>query len=831
VTDQAGNPSTPTTATAPDSTAPAPASNVQVSADGTTVTGNAEADANVGIDTNGDGVADVTVVAKPDGTFEAPLSPPLINGETISVVVTDQAGNPSTPTTATAPDYPEAPVINPSNGNVVTGTSEPDMTIELVDGNGDPIGVATADEFGNWVFMPSTPIGNGVEVSAVAKNSLGQASPPSNTITIDGTLPSIPQVEPSNGMVIEGTADVGDTVIIKIGGSVVAEVPTDGSGNWSYTPPTRLAHETEVSVIARNPLSTESAPAVITVDAQGPDAPVVNISTDGTIISGSTEPNSEVTLVINGDTANPITVTADGSGAYSHTLTQALEYGDTVSATATDTLGNVGLPTTVGYFDTNTLTLSVLEASDGWINSIEASDGIQVKVDLRPTMLPDQQILVKLEASGGYEVEVLHTLTAAEIAAGSVTVTLNPKDGSNPFPQGTANVTAEVVGGTATASPDFGIDTIAPPGLVGSALTLVGNVLTISSEPQTKLTVTLLIAGVEVTDTIYTDNNGLASLDLLQGFGTTFRPDQLLNAQLKLQGEDQAANTTSVLSVALSDLLLGIATAGNFDTNVSLTNLGITGTAEPGQQVEVLLQTPLINTSLTTSAAADGTFGINFIDKLLTLGINLTDLLALNNLGFKVNLKDADGNTEASYGIEWGLLTGQVVTVLGTPGNDVVMGRDGAERFDTGTGDDLILNVGTGDIVVAGDGHDAIQITATNFDTINGGTGIDTLILGQGINLNLGGISGNGISNINKIDLSADGANTLTLNNTTIRAITESDNLLRITGDSSDSVTLSNATKAAGTTTEAGVTYDVYNLGVGLTSQVWVETGTVNVST
>ncbi|TLJ59152.1 Ig-like domain-containing protein, partial [Pseudomonas aeruginosa] len=139
-TDPAGNNSPPVTVEAPDTTAPAPATDVQVAPDGSSVTGKAEPGATVGVDTDGDGQPDTTVMVGPDGNFEVPLNPPLTNGETVTVVVTDPAGNSSTPVTAEAPDFPDAPQVNASNGSVLSGTAEAGVTIVITDGNGNPIG-------------------------------------------------------------------------------------------------------------------------------------------------------------------------------------------------------------------------------------------------------------------------------------------------------------------------------------------------------------------------------------------------------------------------------------------------------------------------------------------------------------------------------------------------------------------------------------------------------------------------------------------------------------------------------------------------------------------
>ncbi|HEJ1699597.1 TPA: BapA prefix-like domain-containing protein, partial [Pseudomonas aeruginosa] len=129
VTDPAGNASPPAQVTAPDTTAPAPATDVQVAPDGSSVIGKAEPGSTVGVDTDGDGQPDTTVVVGPGGSFEVPLNPPLTNGETVTVIVTDPAGNNSTPVTVEAPDTtapaPATDVQVAPDGSSVTGNAEP----------------------------------------------------------------------------------------------------------------------------------------------------------------------------------------------------------------------------------------------------------------------------------------------------------------------------------------------------------------------------------------------------------------------------------------------------------------------------------------------------------------------------------------------------------------------------------------------------------------------------------------------------------------------------------------------------------------------------------
>ncbi|ERU57068.1 hypothetical protein Q090_00392, partial [Pseudomonas aeruginosa C51] len=127
----------------PDTTPPKAASGLKIAPDGSSISGQAEAGASVGIDTNGDGKPDLTVIADANGNFTAPLNPPLTNGQTVTVVVTDPAGNASPPAQVTAPDTtapaPATDVQVAPDGSSVTGKAEPGSTVGVdTDGDGQP---------------------------------------------------------------------------------------------------------------------------------------------------------------------------------------------------------------------------------------------------------------------------------------------------------------------------------------------------------------------------------------------------------------------------------------------------------------------------------------------------------------------------------------------------------------------------------------------------------------------------------------------------------------------------------------------------------------------
>ncbi|HCH7452592.1 TPA: Ig-like domain repeat protein, partial [Pseudomonas aeruginosa] len=832
--DAAGNNSSPTSATV-DSLAPA--APVIDPSNGSVIAGTAEAGATV-ILTDGNGNPIGQVTADGSGNWSFTPGTPLANGTVVNAVAQDAAGNTSGPASTTVDSVaPAAPVIDPSNGSVIAGTAEAGATVILTDGGGNPIGQATADGSGNWTFTPSTPLANGTVINAVAQDPAGNTSGPAS-VTVDAIAPPAPVINPSNGVVISGTAEAGATVILTDGnGNPIGQVTADGSGNWSFTPGTPLANGSVINALAQDAAGNTSGPASTTVDSVAPSAPLLSISADGALLTGTAEPNSQVRIVVNGDTANPITVTVDGAGNFSLPFAPPLITGELIAGVAVDAAGNVSGPATINAPDLAPPTISVPEAADTWINAAEIGDGIQVDVTVRPTMQVGQVVTVKFAGQNGYEAEVSHTLTAGDIAAGNLTLTLTPPGGMGPFPEGASTVTADINGGTASTPVPFTIDTIPPATPV---LSLVGNILTISAEPGTELTVTVDVGGVTATATVTADNSGLASLNLLTDLDIDFSWDQLLNAQVSVVGRDPAGNPSNTASIGVGTSIEQPVTIGNFGLDVSLNPLnprfGFSGTTEPDSSVVIRVITPALNVELLPiQADSSGNFSLNLLSPtiLTQLGLNITDILNLGSqISFNLVSTDSNGNDSAAYGITLtpnglSLNIGQI-DVNGTSGDDVLSGANGSsEHINGGDGSDLIFNVGTGDHVVAGNGNDTIQITATDFVSIDGGAGFDTLVLANGIDLDYNAVGVGTLSNLERIDLGkGDSGSVLTLTAAEVDAITDANNTLQITGENNDTLNVVGAVNTGTTQLINGITYDVYTFG---STTLLIEDNTVQV--
>ncbi|MDI7138619.1 Ig-like domain-containing protein, partial [Pseudomonas aeruginosa] len=370
--DPAGNTSGPASVTVDAIAPPAP---VIDPSNGVVISGTAEAGATV-ILTDGNGNPIGQVTADGSGNWAFTPATPLANGTVINALAQDAAGNNSSPTSATVDSLaPAAPVIDPSNGSVIAGTAEAGATVILTDGNGNPIGQVTADGSGNWSFTPGTPLANGTVVNAVAQDAAGNTSGPAST-TVDSVAPAAPVIDPSNGSVIAGTAEAGATVILTDGGgNPIGQATADGSGNWTFTPSTPLANGTVINAVAQDPAGNTSGPASVTVDAIAPPAPVINPS-NGVVISGTAEAGA--TVILTDGNGNPIgQVTADGSGNWSFTPGTPLANGSVINALAQDAAGNTSGPASTTV-DSVAPATPVLDPSNGTVISGTAEAGATV---------------------------------------------------------------------------------------------------------------------------------------------------------------------------------------------------------------------------------------------------------------------------------------------------------------------------------------------------------------------------------------------------------------------------------------------------------------------
>ncbi len=198
---------------------------------------------------------------------------------------------------------------------------------------------------------------------------------------------------------------------------------------------------------------------------------------------------------------------------------------------------------------------------------------------------------------------------------------------------------------------------------------------------------------------------------------------------------------------------------------------------------------------------ADPSGKINAGKSYVIFGKTDTDAIDLANLG-----------RNSKYAIDY----------LGDENANTLTGTNSDEIFVAGAGNDTLIGNGGMDVLNAGSGNDTITINASNITAlaqtnvgnrarVDGGGNIDTLTLdGSGLTLDLTNISNTRIQDIEKIDITGSGNNTLILNLNDLFDASTSTNILKVLGNSGDSVNALGFAKISGAETESSITYDVY---------------------
>ncbi|MDI9704022.1 Ig-like domain-containing protein [Acinetobacter baumannii] len=225
-TDKAGNATAPKTIIAPDTTAPSSLT-ATIDAAGEAITGVTEANATVTVKNVvgtivGTGTADVT------GKYSVTLDKIYINGESLSAIAADKAGNTTTATTIIASDTtaPSSLIATiDASGKVVTGVTEANAVVTVKNTAGTVVGTGTADATGKYSIKLDKAYLNGESLNAIAADKVGNTTTPKTIIAPDTTAPSsLTATIDAAGKVVAGITEADARVTVEQVTAVYKEV-------------------------------------------------------------------------------------------------------------------------------------------------------------------------------------------------------------------------------------------------------------------------------------------------------------------------------------------------------------------------------------------------------------------------------------------------------------------------------------------------------------------------------------------------------------------------------------------------------------------------------
>ncbi|EPM0023331.1 Ig-like domain-containing protein, partial [Citrobacter farmeri] len=655
--------------------------------------------------------------------------------QTVSVTLTDRAGNSDTATRTVSVDL-TAPVlgINTIAGDDIINASEKGASLQISGTSDLPSGTrvsvtlngqsyqGTTDAAGNWsVTVPASAVGAlgqaTYTVTAQATDSQGNSGTASHSVQVDSALPGVTisvvagddvinAGEVATGQTIggrvTGAAD-GDTVTVSLGGKTyTTTVQADLS--WSVTVPSA-----DLTALGNGPLTvavsvtnsqgnTGSGTRDISIDASLPGLRVDTVAGDDVVnsiehgqalvISGSSiglSSGAALTVTING-VAYAASVRADGSWSVGVPAGDVSAWPAGTVTVAVSGNSSAGNPVSVSHDVTVDLTPLAISISpvtaDDVINAAEKGaalvlSGSTENVETGQTVtvtFGGKSYTTTVQSGGGWSV----TVPAGDMAA--------LRDGDATVQASVSNLN----GNTASASHGYSVDATAPTITIstlagddilnaseaGSALTISG-----TSTAETGQTVTVTLNNQTYTTTVQTDGSWSVSVppaDLGALTGSSYSVTATVS--------DKAGNPASAAHTLAVDTTVPVITIGTVagDDVINMTEHGqalvISGSATGAAAGDVVTVT-LNGKPYTTTLDASGNWSV---------GVPATDVSALGggSQTISVTLTDRAGNSDTATRTVSVDLTAPVLGINTIAGDDIINASEkGTSLLISGTSD------------------------------------------------------------------------------------------------------------------------------------------------
>ncbi len=266
-----------------------------------------------------------------------------------------------------------------------------------------------------------------------------------------------------------------------------------------------------------------------------------------------------------------------------------------------------------------------------------------------------------------------------------------------------------------------------------------------------------------------------------------------------------------VNSDGFDDLLIG-ATGGDSDGDPA-SNTGVSyilfGSASP----------PVIVDLASLGSSGLEVLGVDTHDYS---GISVSGAGDVNGDGFDdfligASKADGVGNATADAGESYLIFGGDYtssVTHAGTVAAETLTGNASANVMVGGRANDTLIGNGGADVLVGGEGSDTLAISNLAFRRVAGGNGLDMLRLdGAGLSLNLTTLADSKLTDIEVINITGSGNNSLTLNVHEVLEISSSSNTLLVRRNAGDTINIGSGWTQLANQTFGSTTYNYYSQG------------------
>ncbi|MFW1917242.1 Ig-like domain-containing protein [Acinetobacter baumannii] len=608
--DKAGNATVPKTIIAPDTTAPSSLT-ATIDAAGKAITGVTEANATVTVKNVvgtivGTGTADAT------GKYSVTLDKIYLNGESLSAIAADKAGNTTAATTIIASDTTAPSSLTASigtAGKVVTGVTEANAVVTVKNAAGIVVGIATADATGKYSVTLNKAYLNGESLNVTAADKAGNATVPKTIIAPDTTAPSsLTATIDAAGKAITGVTEANATVTVKnVVGTIVGTGTADTAGKYSITLDKVYLNGESLSATASDQSGNATAPkTIIAPDTTAPSSLTASIGTAGKVVTGVTEANAVVTV----KNAAGIVVgiaTADATGKYSVTLNKAYLNGESLNVTAADKAGNATVPKTIIAPDTtapSSLTATIDAAGKAITGVTEANATVTVK-------------------------NVVGTIvgTGTADATGKYSVTLDKIYLNG---ESLSAIAADKAGNTTAATTIIASDTTAPSSLIAT-IDASGKVVTGVTEANAVVTVKNT-AGTVV---------GTGTADATGKYSITLDKAYLNGESLNAIAADKVGNTTTPKTIIAPDTTAPSSLTATIDAAGKV----VAGVTEADARVTVEQVTAVYKevTVLETQFILSESVQTNYLSKTYSFEVTGT------NAHVSLNLSSSTNSLSGSY--------------------------------------------------------------------------------------------------------------------------------------------------------------------------------------